>query len=155
NGKQVKLIESNPFTSLDLREGRYLFTANWKPEKLWDLHTPRNLYTAELSLLDSREKKFLDTYRPVRFGFREIEIRGRDFYLNGTRIFCSVVPFESANSGPYEATYEAARETLLFYKKMGINTLFTHYYKVAPGTNSALEDILRAADDVGMLISLS
>lgn len=154
NGKQVKLLETNPFTTVDLREGRYPFTARWKPEKLWDLHTPQNMYTAELSLLDSRGEP-LDTYWPVRFGFREFEIRGRDFYLNGTRIFCSVVPFESANGGVYEATYEAARETLLFYKKMGINTLFTHYYKVAPGSNSALEDILRAADDVGMLISLS
>jgi hypothetical protein len=65
------------------------------------------------------------------------------------------VPFESANRELYEAAYDAARATLLFYKKMGINTLFTHYYKVAPGSNSALEDILRAADDVGILISLS
>jgi hypothetical protein len=65
------------------------------------------------------------------------------------------VPFESANRELYEATYKSARETLLFYKKMGINTLFTHYYRVAPGSNSALEDVLRAADDVGMLISLS
>jgi len=151
---EVKAFTSRSLTAADLKDGRFAFTASWKPEKLWDLHTPENMYTLELALLDA-EGKLLDAFLPVRFGFREFWIEGRDFYLNGTRVFCPIVPFENANRGLYEASYEAARETFLTLRGMGINTVFTHYYNCQPGAHSALGEILRAADDVGMLISLS
>ena len=35
----------------------------------------------------------------MRFGFREFWIDGRDFYLNGTRIFLSAVPLDNAQIG--------------------------------------------------------
>jgi len=152
--REVETLTSRAFTAADLKGGRFTFTAPWKPEKLWDLHAPENMHTLELSLLDS-EGKLLDAFLPVRFGFREFWIEGRDFYLNGTRVFCSIVPFENANRGLYEASYEGARRTFLSLRAMGINTVFTHYYNCQPGVHSALGDILRAADDVGMLVSLS
>ena len=30
-----------------------MFTASWKPPKLWDINTPENQYAAEVSLLDA------------------------------------------------------------------------------------------------------
>lgn len=151
--KEAGRFTSRPFQAAALKDGRFSFAAAWKPEKLWDLNTPGNTYTAELTLLQA--DKPLDVYQPVRFGFREFSISGRDFYLNGSRIFCMVVPFESANGGPYEASYEGARRTLEGLKKMGINTVFTHYYNCQPGAHSALGEVLQAADDVGILVSLS
>ncbi len=153
-GQETKTFASRSFRGADLEKGRFAFASAWKPPKLWDVHTPQNMYSVELSLLGS-QGKVLDVFQPVRFGFREFWIKGRDFTLNETRFFCLVVPFENANRGPYEASYEGARETFLSFRKMGINTVFTHYYSCQPGGHSALGEVLRAADDVGMLISLS
>jgi len=38
--------------------------------------------------------------------FREFWIDGRDFYLNGTRIFLSAVPLDNAQVGAALATYQ-------------------------------------------------
>ena len=51
-------------------------------------------------------------FTPERFGFREFWIDGRDFYLNGTRIFLSAVPLDNAQVGAAWATYDAASESL-------------------------------------------
>ena len=64
----------------------------------------------------------LDTVWPLRFGFREFWIDGRDFYLNGTRIFLSAVPLDNAQVGAALASYDAARESLERLKSFGINS---------------------------------
>ena len=88
----------------DVKDGRAAFTASWKPPKLWDINTPENQYAAEVSLLDARGQA-VDTATPVRFGFREFWIQGRDFYLNGTRLYLSLVPLDNAQVGAALATY--------------------------------------------------
>jgi hypothetical protein len=75
-------------------------------KELWDIYTPQNKLTAEVSLLDDASK-VLDTNWPVRFGFREFWIDGRDFFLNGSRIFLSCVPFDNAQVGAALANYSA------------------------------------------------
>ena len=50
---------------------------------------------AGASVLRSRSLIFTAAL-PVRFGFRELWIDGRDFYLNGTRIFLSALPVDNA-----------------------------------------------------------
>src|SRR5581483_10503412 len=89
----VKEFTSQTFGTADLRQGRIEFTQAWLPEKLWDIHTPQNQYQLELTLLDNTGKA-ADTSWTIRFGFRELWIAGRDFYLNGTRIFLSAVPLD-------------------------------------------------------------
>ncbi len=138
----------------DLKEGRIAFTEEWMPDKLWDIHTPQNTYDLEVSLLDAGGK-VLDTCLAVRFGFREFWIDGRDFYLNGTRIFLSAVPLDNAQVGAALANYEAARESLERLKSFGINFVYTHNYGCEPGSHLSFAEILRAADDVGMLVSFS
>jgi hypothetical protein len=97
----------------------------------------------------------LDTQFPSRFGFREFWIDGRDFYLNGSRIFLSAVPLDNAQVGAALATYNGARESLERLKNIGINFVYTHNYGCEPGSHLSFEEILRAADDVGMLVALS
>ena len=91
----------------------------------------------------------------MRFGFREFWIDGRDFYLNGTRIFLSALPLDNAQVSALAASYEGAKESLLRLKRIGINFVYTHNYGCEPGTHLSFEEILRAADDVGMLVALS
>ena len=154
NGREVANFRSKPFKAADLEKDRFAFTNQWKPAKLWDVHTPANVYTLGLSLLDS-EGKVLDVFRPVRFGFREFWIDGRDFRLNGTRFFCFAVPLDNAMVSAASATYEGARESFKRLKAIGVNTMYTHNYGCQPGSHLSFAQILRAADDVGMLIVVS
>jgi beta-galactosidase len=150
NGREVKEFKSSAFKN----EQRFLFTEKWKPDKLWDIHTPQNMYDLHLSLLDDKNH-VLDEFYPVRFGFREFRIDGRDFYLNGSRIFLSAVPLDNAQIGAAAATYEAARESMKRLNTFGINFMYTHNYDCEPGAHLSFSEILRAADDHGMLIALS
>ena len=154
NGRSVGEFTSKPFKAGDLQDGRIALTEKWKPDKLWDIHTPQNQYDLQVSLLDAGGKA-LDTALPVRFGFHEFWIDGRDFYLNGTRIFLSSVPLDNAQVGAALATYEAAKESMLRLKSFGINFVYTHNYGCEPGSHLSFAEILRAADDVGMLVSFS
>jgi hypothetical protein len=156
NGRGVREFTSKPFRASALKSGRLAITEKWKPEKLWDIHTPRNLMTAEVSLVEAAGKrKLLDTYYPVRFGFREFWIDERDFFLNGTRLHLSAVPLDNAQLGARAATYEAARETMKRLQSFGINFVYTHNYGCEPGSHVSFAEVLRAADDVGMLVAFS
>ena len=68
------------------------------PEKLWNVHTPQNVYHAHLSLLETGGKT-LDTALPARFGFREFWIDGRDLYINGAASSLSGVRRQCPNGG--------------------------------------------------------
>jgi len=151
--REVRDVVSSPFQASDLTEGRIQVTANWKADKLWDLNTPGNKYNVSVSLLS--EGKLLDTALPARFGFRELWIDGRDFYLNGTRIYLSAVPLDNAQGSATMASYNATRNTLQLYKSRGVNFVYTHNYGCEPGTHISFDEILQAADDEGVLVALS
>ena len=153
-GHAIGEFTSKPFKRSDLMDGRIAFAEKWKPEKLWDLHTPQNVYHLQLSLSEVGGK-VMDTSYPVRFGFRDFWIDGRDFFLNGSRIFLSSVPLDNAQVGAALANYDAAKENLLRLKSFGINFVYTHNYGCQPGSHLGFAEILRAADDVGMLMSFS
>jgi beta-galactosidase len=154
DGRTVHEFASKTFRAGDLKGGFLAATEKWKPEKLWDLHTPGNTFTAKVSLVDAGGK-VLDAFHPVRFGFREFWIDGRDFYLNGTRIHLSAVPLDSAQLGARSASYKGARETLQRLQGFGINFVYTHNYDCLPGSHVSFTEVLRAADDVGMLVAFS
>jgi hypothetical protein len=154
DGRSVKEFSSRVFRASDLKQGRLACTMKWMPRQLWDLHTPQNTYDLEVSLLDAAGN-VLDVGWPARFGFREFWIEGRDFYLNGSRIFLSAVPLDNAGVSAALATYPAARESLERLKSLGINFVYTHNYGCEPGSHLGFAEILRAADDAGMLVGFS
>jgi hypothetical protein len=155
DGRQVAEISGKPFVAAELKDGRIEFTEQWNPGQRWDLNTAGNTFELRASLVDARSGAVIDAAWPTRFGFRELWIDGRDFYLNGTRIFLSAVPLDNAQIGAASANYAAARETLERLKRIGINLVYTHNYDCAPGAHLSFEEVLRAADDVGMLVALS
>jgi hypothetical protein len=149
-----KQFQSAPFKVSDLTSGRFNFRVAWTPDALWDTHTPENMCEARLSLVDPAGR-VLDEASPERFGFREFWIDGRDFYLNGSRIFLCAVPLDNAQIGAAWATYEGTRESLQRLKSFGVNFVYTHNYGCEPGTHLSFDEVLRAADDEGMLVSFS
>jgi beta-galactosidase len=154
NGKVIHELTSEPFKESDSKEGRFTFHGGWKPEKLWDLNTPANQYDLQLSLVDNKNAA-IDTLSPIRFGFREFWIDGLDFRLNRTRFHGFAVPLDSAQISIATATYAGARETFKRLKSFGVNLVYTHNYGCIPGQNLGFTEILRAADDEGMLMSFS
>lgn len=154
HSRQVKEFIGPIFTAREVKDGRAIFTTAWKPPKLWDIDTPQNQYDAEVSLLDADDRT-LDTAVPVRFGFREFWSQGRDFHLNGARLYLSLVPLDNAQVGAALATYAAARESFERLKSFGINLVYTHNYGCEPGSHLSFTEILRAADDTGMLVALT
>ncbi len=152
-GDEVLSIESDDFTSDSLRNGRHAFSKEWRTPKLWDLDTPQNQYEVAVELVQAGEA--VDEYYPVRFGFREFWIEGRDFTLNGSPVHLRATPLNSAQNDTATASYEGAAETFRRLKWMGYNAAYTHNYSCRPGAHIAFEEILRAADDVGFLLSFS
>lgn len=151
---EVLAFDSEQFGAGEASAAPLTLSASWPDPRLWDLNTPQNQYDLKLSLLDGRGT-VLDELPPTRFGFREFWIEGRDFMLNGTRLYCFAVPLDNAQMATASATYEGARETLARLKRLGVNLVYTHNYGCEPGAHLSFTDILRAADDVGMLVSLS
>lgn len=154
HGVEVAQFKREHFKISQADSGRITLTEHWKPAKLWDIHTPQNQYEVVVSLLDARGN-VLDTALPVRFGFREFWIDGRDFYLNGSRIHLSALPIDCAAVSAGAATYPAVMETLARLKSFGINFVYTHNYGCEPGSHLAFSEMLRACDDSGMLVSFS
>jgi beta-galactosidase len=150
DGRTIREFARPAFQARD----RVIFSEPWKPDALWDIHTPSNKFAATLSLIDSGNR-VLDIGFPVPFGFREFWIDSRDFYLNGSRIFLSAVPLDNAQVGAALATYDAVRESLERLKSIGINFVYTHNYGCEPGSHLGFDEIFRAAGDVGMLVALS
>src|SRR5205814_3566689 len=74
-----------------------------------------------------------------------------------TTLFRSVsaVPLDNSQLGARSATYESARETMKRLQNFGINFVYTHNYGCQPGSHVSFEEVLRAADDVGMLVAFS
>jgi hypothetical protein len=93
--------------------------------RVGDVTTAQNTFTVEVSLHNTAGK-LLDVGWSERCGFREFRIEGRDFYLNGTRLFLSAVPLDNAQISAGLATYEAARESLERLQSFGINLVYTH-----------------------------
>jgi beta-galactosidase len=152
-GRVVREFVGKAFRAADIVDGRVTVSESWKPEELWDIHTPRNMCEASVSLMAADKPQ--DTCFPIRFGFREFWIDGRDFYLNGTRIQLSAVPLDNAQISARTASYEGAVETFKRLQSFGINFVYTHNYGCEPGSHVSFEEVLRAADDVGMLVALS
>jgi len=153
-GRPVATFTGEPFTGSALAGARATFTQQWKPAELWDIHTPAHQFQAVLTLLDAQGTP-LDVSHPQTFGFREFWIDGRDFYLNGTRVFLSALPLDNAQVGAAWASYAGARESLRRLKSIGINFVYTHNYGCEPGTHLGFAEILQACDDVGMLVAFS
>lgn len=153
DGKAVRTFKSGPL-QLDPEKGRVSFSADWKDAELWDADTPQNIYCATVSLSGSAGK-LLDESLPVKFGFREFWIDGRDFYLNGSKLHLRCLFVENICDNADRA---AESECATMFDRMaayGFNFFITSNYNFAPGAVGYMEGLFNAADAKGMLCSFS
>ena len=113
---------------------------------LWRLENPY-LYYLTLYLRDAEGK--IVSALPVRFGYREFKARGRNFYLNGERIFLfgenwPVFIHGGLGKDPVVETKEIA-DDLQNYKAYGYNILRTAHMPEMP----VLYDL---ADELGIMV---
>ena len=98
DGRDGDRFTSKAFTGVRPRERPLHVPANGSQIGSGTCTRPGNMQSLSLSLLDAKGQ-VLDTFFDQRFGFREFWIDGRDFFLNGTRIFLSAVPLDNAQVG--------------------------------------------------------
>jgi len=153
DGREVLTARGRPFAASEVEDGRVTLRKAWSDPKLWDTDTPENQYDLLVELVE--DERTADAYQPVRFGFREFWIDGRDFYLNGSRVHLRAVPLNSAQMGAAHACYKGAREVMERFRWLGFNTVYTHNYSCEPGSHGSFAGVLNAADDLGMLLCFS
>ncbi|MCF3111665.1 DUF4981 domain-containing protein [Niabella sp. CC-SYL272] len=130
NGKSV-LREALPaFTVL----GRYKTDVSFKTTipgvKAWTAETP-NLYTL-LVTLKNKAGETLEVV-PVRVGFRTIEIKGRDFLVNGKRVFFKGVNRHEHNARTgHTLTRADMRKDMEMMKKLNVNAVRHSHYPPDP-----------------------
>lgn len=152
-GKPVKAFTSAPFDPATLRDGRIEFSEPWPDAKRWDTDAP-HLYEAIVTLKDASGKA-LDQLLPIRFGFREFTIAGRDFLLNGTRIHLRALHTQNINGTADIASIQGCRNTCRRLAQHGFNFLITANYNFSPGEVSYMDALFDACDETGILAAFS
>ncbi len=116
-------------------EKRFTWSKDWIAERLWDTDDPY--------LMKARIKATGDGWsdeRLVRFGFREFEIRGKEFYLNGKAI--RLRPTPHVDTPQIE---EVVKQWMRGIKSIGFNMKMTE-------ENRSPETMIKMADELGMLM---
>ena len=153
-GSEVERFTSRPFGAADLAGGRFAITEHWRPERLWDTDTPHQynlrveLVNAELHRAGRGAARALRLPRVLDRRPRLLPERHAHLSFGGAAGQC-----DSSASPP--ASYEGTRATLQRFKSFGINFVYTHNYGCEPASHLSFEEVLRAADDEGMLVAFS
>lgn len=150
-----RLVRRLPRKSLEVKHGRISATYSWADAKLWDTDTPGNMYEVVVTVLDSASGQVIDESLPVRFGFREFWIEGRDFMLNGRRIHLRALHNRTINGPADKACFAGALNTCRRMQEYGFNFLITANYHFQPGAVGYMDGLFSAADETGMLTSFA
>lgn len=140
-----------PLSSAVRKNGRIQFTQTCSL-KTWDLDTPQNQYLLKL-ILKGPDGSVLEESLPVRFGYREFTVSGRDFFLNGKKIHLRGNSLHSFGGFAAQSRYATCRKTLSRLKKYGYNFFQTTNYGFVPGYAGYMEGLYQAADDTGIVCS--
>ena len=126
-------------------------SAPWPNPSLWSPENP-HLYLAR-ARLEGRDGQLLDEAPPVRFGFREFEIAGGEFRLNGHRALLrgeSSPPFQYAN---FCHTPELIRSWFKQLKAVGMNCVRLYNGDWTSGESChARELVFSIADEMGIIL---
>jgi len=130
-------------------DGTVGFAAPWKDAKLWDTHTPGNVYACRMSLAGH------DEALPFKLAFREVRIKGRDVYLNGRRIHLRALTCATMVNGAGLACKAGAREACRRFREDGFNFVIADNYDFKPGAVNYMQGTLDACDETGLLYSFT
>ena len=150
----VKAIRSSFFKASELKNSKMSFGDFWPEAKKWDTDTPSNIYRAVISLEDSNGR-ILDETLPITFGFREFQIVGKDFFLNGKKIHLRALLLDNLCMQAERASLEGSLNSCKKLKDNGFNFFITGNYGFEPGQVGYMDALFEAADKTGMLCSFS
>ena len=113
---------------------------NFRP---WSPEHP-NLYTAKVELVSNGQ---VVQARFERFGVRKIEVRGKDFYLNGRPFFMRGCGFHGIEptTGYFLPDRAHCREKIAMARKAGFNVARLH-------TRCEWPEFFEAADELGLML---
>lgn len=117
----------------------------WRNPVLWDFETPY-LYSCELQLVDEAGRE-IDRIDPVRFGFREFRVDGREYKLNGKTIHIR-------NHDEWTNTtndYQWCLQFVKLLKSLGYNAIRGPFR----AKDYNLDNMVRACDEGGVLLFLN
>ena len=121
---------------------KIVFTAPWKNARFWSPETPY-LYHCTFTVKNG-EGETMDVLPPVRFGFREFELRGRDYYLNGKKVHL----FNHDGWANASSDLNEARRIARTLKRLGYNAVRTNFPVEAK--DNYPENIMRVCDEEGL-----
>lgn len=130
------------------------FAVVWPEVRTWDLHTPTNVYSCRLSLVDASGKT-LDETVPFKLGYRDFRCDGRDFKMNGSTVHLRVLHNTSINAGAHLCCKESAAEFCRRLKVDGYNAIILGNYGFAAGSVAYTDGLLEACDEAGVLVAWS
>ena len=151
-GKKVKSFRSRPFAAVPGK--RITWKSEWADPKLWDVDTPENLYHAVVALYGPAGTP-VDILYPQEFGFREFELEGRDFKLNGKRIHLRSAASQLPIRGAENQTPEQYRKNAMYMKQFGLNHFIPLNYNFSPGETGYQDAFYRENSRNGILTTLT
>jgi beta-galactosidase len=150
DGQQVRAA-SAPVTAGDAASRSVAVGLPWDDARCWSPEDPY-LYTATVRLRDS-EGALVDEAFPVRFGFRELEIRGGDFYLNGHKTHLKGQAAPPFQQYAFCASEELIREWFRQLKSVGCHAVREYTGNWQSGQSCVWRDrYYDIADEMGMII---
>ncbi len=140
-GVTVRDLEGNVLKAWEEKEvsldknGAFEWEESWLPERLWDIDDPF-LMRAEVKVTGDG----ISNQRFAQFGFREFDIRGKEFFLNGSRVRMRTLPDIDM------PILKGMVDNLMKGKKsIGVNMKMVH-------ANQGHELTIDAADRLGILV---
>lgn len=116
----------------------------------WHPDVPR-LYLAQVAL--ERHGECLDELYPIRFGYRQLEIRGGDFYLNGQKFHLRGQAAPPFGRFHFNVVEEAIREWIGQMKAVHVNAVREYSRGWSSGRGSQWRELYYdLADEMGFLI---
>ena len=150
----MKELHSDPFDAGMLQAGRCVFFQCVGGCETLGSGYSENTYRVVVRLCDD-QGRLLDESLPIRFGFREFWIDGRDFYLNGTPVHLRALSHGNINAQADRGSLEGCLNTCRSLQEYGFNAAITSAYDFAPGTVGYLDAFFEAADETGVLTAFT
>jgi len=154
DGKVAKEFDSQIFSKNNLNDGAIVISASWENPDLWDLDSPENIYAVTLTL-KNENSEIIDQSLPVKFGFREFRIEGKNFILNDRVIHLRFLKVDSAMKRADHESFPICLKTCQRLKENGFNAFIWGNYEFTPGKVGYMDGILNAADQTGVLQSFT
>ncbi len=121
----------------------------WTDPELWEIGRAK-LYTLTAAL--QKDGRNLDQSLPERFGFREFEVRGKFFYLNGVKL--NIRPASYRVDATYTLDPAVIDRWLQRATAEGRNFVYCETVD-APNRADGLRAVLEAADAAGVLMAIT